>query len=149
MTFPQKLLVLLRLSLSWIFLWSFLDKLPEWLAGKSPAAGFLLKGSSGPFAYLYQSLAGNSVVDWLYMLGLLGLGLALLLGVALRLTAFLGTIFLLLIYSAALPPEHNPFMDEHIIYSLLLMYLATTGVGDWYGLGRRWSKWTKNNPWLQ
>ena len=71
----------LRLLLGWTFLWAFVDKLfglgfntvadKSWLDGVSPTFGFLKFGTKGPFASLYQSLAGNPVVDWLFMMGLL------------------------------------------------------------------------------
>src|SRR3990167_3255083 len=109
---------ILRIGMGWVFLWPFLDKTfalgfateagRGWLSGSSPAMGFLKFGSSGPLAGFYQGLAGNPVVDWLYMLGLLGVGIAFILGIALRIAAFSGALMMLLIYSAALPVENNP-----------------------------------------
>lgn len=52
------------------------------------------------------------------MLGLLGIGAALMLGVFMNLAAGAGALLLLLMWTAVLPPENNPFMDDHIIYAL-------------------------------
>ena len=71
---------LLRLSIGWIFLWGFIDKLfglgfatkadSAWLAGGSPTFGFLKFAVKGPFAGFYHGLAGSAAVDWLFMAGL-------------------------------------------------------------------------------
>ena len=56
-----------------------------WINGASPTEGFLKFGADGPFQGFYNSIAGAALVDWLFMLGLLGIGLALTLGIATRL----------------------------------------------------------------
>ncbi|MDO8513550.1 MAG: hypothetical protein Q7S37_03540 [bacterium] len=152
---------LLRLSLGWVFLWAFIDKLwglgfattsaKSWLSGGSPTLGFLKFGTHGPFASFYQGIAGNSVVDWLFMLGLLALGLALILGIGIKIASYVGTVLLLLMWSAALPPANNPFLDEHIIYILILIGLASANAGQYLGFGRWWSTTglVKKHPFLQ
>lgn len=149
---------LARMALGWVFLWAFLDKLfglgfstapaRAWLAGGSPTRGFL-SGSTGPLAGLYQGLAGNPVVDVVFMAGLLAIGLALLLGVGLRIAAVSGSAMLLLMWSAA-PPRTNPFMDDHIVYAIVLFGLAWARAGQTWGLGERWarSRWAQRWPWL-
>lgn len=139
----------LRIGMGWVFLWPFLDKTfalgfatesgKGWFSGSSPAMGFLKFGSTGPFVDFYQSLAGNPVVDWLYMLGLLGVGVAFILGIALRFAAFSGALMMLLIYSASLPLTNNPFFDDHLVYALVLLGLAYSGAGNTLGLGNRWT----------
>ena len=139
-----------RLGIGWLFLWAFLDKLfglglatPDgrgWLDGGSPTEGFLTKATAGPFKDAYASIAGAGWADALFMTGLLAIGVALLLGVAMRLAAVAGALLLLLMWSAVLPPTNNPFMDVHIIYALVLGMLATSGAGSTWGLGRRWER---------
>ena len=80
----------LRLGMGWTLLWAFIDKLfglgfataadKAWLAGGSPTYGFLAFGIKGPFAEMYAAIAGNAVVDWLFMLDLAFVGATLLLG---------------------------------------------------------------------
>ena len=47
---------------------------------------------------------------------------------------------LVLMWTASLPPENNLFMDDHIIYALVLIGLALVGAGNTLGLGRRWAQ---------
>jgi thiosulfate dehydrogenase [quinone] large subunit len=139
----------LRIAMGWLFLWAFLDKLfglgfatqadGAWIRGGSPTLGFLQFGTAGPFAGLFQSIAGNPVVDWLFMLGLLLIGLALMSGIAVRIAAYSAVVFVLLIWLSHLPPANNPLIDEHIVYAILLVGLARAKAGEWLGLGKRWS----------
>lgn len=142
---------LTRLGLGWIFLWAFLDKVfglgfateagKAWIDGASPTYGYLMFGTRGPLAPLFQSLAGHTVIDILFMGGLLFVGVTLMLGIMTRLGSAVAVIMLLLIYvSSALPPEHNPLLDEHIIYALTLIGLATLPAGEWLGLGKQWQQ---------
>lgn len=150
LTKVQYVWVLLRLGLGFIFLWAFFDKVfglgfstapdKSWLLGNSPTYGFLAFATKGPFASFYQSLAGNVVVDWLFMLGLLGIGTALILGITTRLAGYAGVLLMLLMWSAVLPPEHNPLLDDHIIYALVLIGLTMVKSGQWFGLGNWWAK---------
>lgn len=123
----------LRLSVGWIFLWAFLDKSfglgfgtaadKAWLTGTSPTTGYLEFGTAGPLAELFANLSGNVIIDWLFMLGLLGTGTALLLGMGMRVASVAGSLLMLLIYLSAFPPANNPFMDQHLVYILILIGL--------------------------
>ncbi len=150
---------LTRLCLGWTFLWPFLDKLfgwghettsaKAWINGGSPTTGFL-KGASGPFEGVYHSLAGSSWADWGFMLGLVCIGVALLLGVGMRIASVSGAVLLVLMWSASLPPANNIFMDDHIIYALVLLTLAVVGAGNTLGLGHWWTNTSlvRRHPWL-
>ncbi len=138
----------IRLALGWIFLWAFLDKTfglghetpsdAAWIHGGQPTAGFLVNATTGPFADFYRDLAGQAWVDWVFMIGLLGIGLALVLGIGMRIAAAAGAIMLVLMWTAVLPPANNPFMDDHLVYALVLVALALAGAGRTLGLGRWW-----------
>ena len=138
----------LRIALGWVFLWAFLDKLfglgheteskAAWINGGSPTSGFLGHATTGPFADMYQNIAGQAWADWLFMIGLAGIGTALIAGVAIRIAAAAGALLLVLMWTAVLPPENNPFMDDHIIYALTLIALALANAGHVLGLGRVW-----------
>jgi thiosulfate dehydrogenase [quinone] large subunit len=138
-----------RISLGWIFLWAFLDKLfglgratpteNAWLEGGSPTAGFLGNAPTGPFESFYKGLAGATWADWLFMLGLLAIGVALILGVGMWIAAIAGALLLVLMWTAVLPPENNPFMDDHLIYAMVLIGLAAVRAGDVWGLGKQWA----------
>ncbi|HSQ36678.1 MAG TPA: hypothetical protein VLS92_02170, partial [Acidimicrobiia bacterium] len=64
----------------------------------------------------------------------------LLLGIGLRAAAVGGSVLLLSMWSVAMLPSSNPFMDSHIIYALVLVVLALTAAGDTWGLGERWGR---------
>lgn len=141
---------LLRISVGFIFLWAFLDKFlglgfatvqeRAWIAGASPTAGYLANGTSGPFASIFQGIAGNPIIDFLFMFGLLSIGVAFVLGIALRLASISGVTLMALMYVSALPLANNPFIDEHIIYALVLLLLAELKAGEIMGFGKSWSK---------
>ncbi len=138
----------LRIAMGWMFLWAFLDKVfglgfatkagSGWLAGVSPTKGFLMNATKGPFVELFQNLAGNPLVDWLFMLGLLGIGLALLLGIAVRFASYCGIVMMVLMFLSLLPPTNNPIIDEHIIYALVFLVFTQLPTGDTFGMGAYW-----------
>ncbi|MBI4092045.1 MAG: hypothetical protein HY427_02465 [Candidatus Levybacteria bacterium] len=125
---------LLRVSLGFIFLWAFLDKMfglgfatepsRAWIVGGSPTFGYLANATHGPFADFFKTLAGNVIVDWLFMLGLLGVGVAFVPGIAMKLASFAGATMLILMYLSAFPPANNPIVDDHIIYALIMLFLG-------------------------
>jgi thiosulfate dehydrogenase (quinone) large subunit len=140
----------LRLALGWVFLWAFLDKLfglgfateskNAWINGGSPTKGFLGNAVSGPFADFYKSFAGAAWADWMFMIGLAAIGTALILGIGLRIAAAAGGLLLVLMWTAVLPPENNPFMDDHLIYAAVLALLALTNAGHTLGFGKVWER---------
>jgi thiosulfate dehydrogenase (quinone) large subunit len=137
-----------RLALGSVFLWAFVDKLigldhatpaaKAWLNGGSPSTGFL-SGVEGPFAGFFQSITGPAA-DWLFMVGLLGIGSALMLGIGMRIAAASGALMLVLMWAAVLPIVNHPFIDDHLVYAAVLVGLALTHAGDALGLGRVWAK---------
>lgn len=152
---------LLRIVLGYIFLWAFLDKLfglgfstckdklsgsvdigcsQAWIHGGSPTAGFLGHATTGPLADFYHRLAGHAWVDWLFMLGLLVVGLGLFLGLWVRTAAFIGIIMLVVMWSSLLWPANSPGVDEHIIYALALFGIALVDENQVWGLRSWWLK---------
>lgn len=148
-----------RLGLGWIFLWAFLDKMfglghetasaDSWIHGGSPTEGFL-SGSVGPFSSIYHGIAGAGIVDGLFMVGLAAIGALLILGIGMRFACGAGALMVVLMWSAALPPENNLILDDHIIYALVLIGLALARAGNTLGLGRWWAKTSlvQRFPWL-
>ncbi len=158
--------------MGFVFLWAFVDKLiglgyatcrdgetgvvsifcdKAWLMGGSPTTGFLKFGTHGPLADVFSLLAGNVLVDWLFMLGLLGVGVGLVFGILMRLSIWSGAAMLLLMFLAAMPPKNNPFIDDHIIYALLLLTFLFMPIGEWYGFGKQWARHdaVKKHSWLR
>jgi thiosulfate dehydrogenase [quinone] large subunit len=151
----------LRLVTGFVFLWAFLDKMfgfgyatpsgKGWIDGGSPTKGFLGGVAAGPMESTFHSWAGAGWADWLFMAGLLGLGLALIGGIALRVSAVAGTVMMGLMWVAEWPPARhlsdgspsmsvNPFVDYHLVYAAVLIALALASAGDTLGVGRLWAK---------
>jgi thiosulfate dehydrogenase (quinone) large subunit len=150
-------LAVLRIGFGLTFLWAFFDKLlalgfstgydeagkldrfgdAAWINGASPTEGFLKFGADGPFQGFYNAIAGNVLVDSLFMLGLLGIGLALTLWIATRLACAAGAVLYLMMWTVVLPPENNPVLDDHILGAITLVVLALLNAGDTWGLGKR------------
>jgi len=156
-----KALAVLRIATGFVFLWAFLDKTfglhyatpsaKAWIHGGSPTKGFLTSVKVGPFQSVFHSIAGTWWADWLFMLGMLGIGVAVIAGVAMRIAAGAGVLILAMMWFAEFPiAQHtsagaasgssNPFMDYHIEYALVLIVLALTAAGTTWGLGRAWAR---------
>jgi thiosulfate dehydrogenase (quinone) large subunit len=149
-----------RIVLGFVFLWAFFDKAfgwhyatpgaKSWVNGGSPTKGFLSHVAAGPFESTFHDMAGVGWVDWLFMLSLLGLGVALIAGVALRIAAVGGTILMAMMWAAEWPPaQHlsdgtasgstNPIVDYHFFYAVALIAFAVLSAGGTWGLGRLWA----------
>ncbi len=167
--FAAKAVAILRIATGLIFLWAFLDKLlglgyatpstSAWINGGSPTKGFLSGVAVGPFEATFQSWAGDSWADWLFMLGLLGIGVALILGIGLRIAAAAAGLMMLLMWASEWPLDTtlssgepsrstNPLIDYHIVYALSAIVAALTYAGNTWGLGRAWARLVKGNRWL-
>lgn len=141
-----------RVTLGWTVFWAFLDKLfglgyatakaKSWLNGGSPTAGYLQFATSGPLAGFWNGLSGNSVVDALFMLALLAIGAAVLLGVGQKISGISGAALMLMLWSTNLPPANNPLIDEHIVFAVIFIGFIFVRPGKWWGLG----KWWANTP---
>lgn len=155
---------LLRIGMGWIFFWAFLDKLlalgfatgrdsetgvvdrfgdAAWINGGSPTEGFLSFGlhTKWFFQDFYSSLAGQGWVDWVYMISMLTIGVALMLGILVRPAAIAGIVWMLMFYTAAaIWPANNLFLDDHLIYAIVLAGLAWVAAGRYLGFGRRWER---------
>lgn len=160
-------LALLRIAFGLTFLWAFFDKLlalgystgaitnsagdrtgidfyaknGAWLNGGSPTKGFLAGVSNNnPLHSMWHSMAGSAWVDWLFMLGLLGVGLALTLGIGMRLAGIVGVVLYLFMFVASWPLVTNPAIDDHVLGAISVAVLALTYAGDTWGLGRWWAR---------
>jgi thiosulfate dehydrogenase (quinone) large subunit len=153
----------LRIGFGVTFLWAFFDKLlalgyatgvnPEtgavdrfgpdaWVNGGSPTFGFLTFGvpEDNPFRGFFNGIAGDTWTNWLFMLALLGIGLALTFGVGMRIAAASGAVLYLMMWVASMPLENNPVVDDHFLGALTMVVLATTLSGDTWGLGKVWAR---------
>ena len=166
-----KALAVLRISTGFVFLWAFLDKTfgfgyatpsaRSWINGGSPTKGFLSSVDVGPFQGAFHSMAGTWWADTLFMLALLGVGVALILGIGLRIAAVSAALLLAGMWLAEFPlAQHtakgapsmstNPITDYHVIYAAVAIVAALTYAGHTWGLGRVWAKlpFVQRHRWL-
>ncbi len=171
-TRQARALASLRILTGFVFLWAFLDKTfglgyatasgKAWIDGVSPTKGFLGSVAVGPLRSTFHAWAGAGWADWLFMLGMLGIGAAVTAGVALRPAAVAGTAMMALMWAAEWPPARhladgspsmstNPFADYHLIYAAALIAVAAVGAGTTWGLGRWWAGLpvVRDHAWLR
>lgn len=150
-----------RIITGFLFLWAFLDKTfglgystqgsHAWINGGSPTKGFLSGLNAGPFVSTFHGWAGQGWADWLFMIGLAGIGVALILGIGVRFAAVAGVILVAFMWVAVWPlAQHtsdgsltgsaNPLVDEHVMDALALMTVGVFGAGSRLGLGSLWAK---------
>jgi thiosulfate dehydrogenase [quinone] large subunit len=166
-----RVLAVLRVSTGFVFLWAFLDKTfglgystpsaKAWIHGGSPTLGFLKSVDVGPFQSAYHTIAGTWWANWLFMLGMLGVGVALIAGIGLRIAAGAGALIMAMMWFAEFPfAQHttagvasgstNPITDYHFIYAAVLVVIAATYAGYTWGLGRWWARlpFVQKHRWL-
>ena len=165
-------LAVLRIVTGLVFLWAFVDKAfglgystvseRAWINGGSPTKGFLGHVAVGPLESTFHNWAGAAWADWLFMLGLLAIGVALVLGIGLRIAAVSTALMMLMMWTAEWPlAQHtsagaasgstNPLIDYHVIYAIVAIALAYAAAGDTWGLGRTWARlpFVQANQWLR
>ncbi|GAB4237040.1 MAG: hypothetical protein Kow00109_10790 [Acidobacteriota bacterium] len=156
----ELLLFLLRVAVGWHFLYEGLRKVtdPNWTA-----AAYLLE-SRGPLAGFFHALAESpgllGLTDRLNAWGLSLIGLALLVGVAIRPAALFGCLLLALYYLAnppwvgmasSFPTEGNYLIfDKNLVELLALAVVGVFPSPSWARLGllleplwRRMAHWTR------
>lgn len=170
----RKALAGLRIAFGLTFLWAFFDKLlglgyatgrdlvtgavdrfgdAAWINGGSPTEGFLDFGvaKTNWFQGFFNALGGTAFADWLFMLGLLGIGVALTLGLGMRIAAVSGAVLYTLMWIATFPLENNPVLDTHLLGAISVVVLGLTLAGDTWGVGKAWagSKLVQQYPFLR
>ncbi|MBB2948943.1 thiosulfate dehydrogenase [quinone] large subunit [Actinoplanes lutulentus] len=120
------LLAGLRIALGGTFLWTALDRL----------AGFG-RGAETADSWLTAPLAA-------------GIGIALVLGIGMRIAATCGAVLAVLMGTSVLPAATNPFVGDHLLLAAVLILLALLNAGATLGFGRRWAatRLVRRNRWL-
>jgi thiosulfate dehydrogenase [quinone] large subunit len=147
----------LRILLGWSFLWAFLDKMfglgfATCRAEESAAIDFMcdaamINGGSPTYGYLNFAAPGSHtgfLFEWMapsapdainfadvgFMLALLLLGVALMLGVGTRIAAIGGAVLMAFMFLAGdVWPENNPVNSSHVVEMVVLLGIATVGPG--------------------
>ncbi|HEY4476765.1 MAG TPA: DoxX family protein [Candidatus Paceibacterota bacterium] len=131
-------LLLTRVSLGVLFFYAGITKVVD---STWSAAGYI--GGAKTFTSFYQLFLNPiilPIVNFLNAWGLTILGVALILGLFVRLSSILGIVLMLLYYFAAgpfpYPNAHAWVVDDHIVYALLLLFFASVRAGRYWGMDR-------------
>ncbi len=134
-----------------------------WLKGGHITEGYLKSAAgefggepTGVYGELFKgwgdfAIGGFRPLDWLFMLGLAGVGIALMLGIGTKLGAWSAVGLLLLMYVAHFDNTNNPIIDDHIVYALGSVGIVYVELQrQSIGLGRWWRRLpaVQRNGWL-
>ncbi len=147
----------LRLIMGYVMLSAGLEKL---LSGNWTAAGYLSHLPAGnPFIPIFAPMAGSGLVNFLVIWGEILIGIALIIGIAVRFASFWGAIMLLLFWAtsltggllAGLPLANGFVVDDHLVYALLFWGLGAFGAGRVLGVDG-WlhsTGFVQRHPWIE
>ena len=117
----------------------------SFLAGAPQTEGFLtfVTNPNSPFAFIFNGpdallLQFGILVDIAYMGMLLVGGITLISGIGVRIGGLSTFIFFLSVWLASIPPQYNPFIEEHFLQMWILLFFAISNSGHWLGFGERW-----------
>ena len=129
-------LALLRIAMGWLFFYAGITKIlnPEWSAN-----GYLVGAKT--FPAFYQWLTQPEIlpiINFANKWGLLLIGIALILGIGVRIAAGAGMLLMILYYFPVLTfptiGKNSYIIDEHIIYALALWLLTAAHSGRVWSL---------------
>ncbi|MEK7157673.1 MAG: DoxX family membrane protein [Patescibacteria group bacterium] len=135
----------LRVSLGVLMFYAGITKVmnPSWSAEP------YIKGAKA-FLPLYNFLLSPSVLPIINLInewGLTLLGISLIIGIFVRLSSVLGIVLMILYYLPILnfpyAGDHSYLVDEHIVYSFVLMLLIAFKAGRVYGIDGWFSKFRR------
>lgn len=131
------ILFITRLALGWVMFYAGITKImnPNW-----SAAGYLKNAKTFPEIFnWFLNPDVLPIVNFINEWGLLFLGVSLILGVGMRISGILGALLMMLYYFPSLDfpmiGTTSYIVDEHVVYALLLVYLAITESARYMGLG--------------
>jgi len=144
----RALILFFRLAMAWTFLYAASHQVfvPGW-----SVAGFL--NSTKTFHGLFSQFTGPAIAPILTFLvgyGHLLIGLSLLVGLMVRVSAVFGILLMLLYWTAHMDfpyisNTNNFLLDEHIVYAGVLLLLIMKHAGHVWGL----DSWAENSRIVQ
>lgn len=139
----------MRLGLGWVMFYAGITKIlnPNW-----SAAGYLKNAKTFPELFnWFLDPSFLPIVNFVNEWGLLLLGVSLILGVGMRVSGVLGAMLMMLYYFPSLDfpmiGTTSYIVDEHVIYALVLLFLAGSESARYMGLGSWFvNKYAANRP---
>lgn len=130
------ILTLLRLCLGWLLFYAGITKVldPEWTS-----AGYLAGAKT--LTEFYSYLASAEIIQYVDLAnkwGLVLIGASLILGVFVRISASFGALLMILYWIPLLSfpyvGDNSMIVDDHIIFALILLFLACVNAGKYFGI---------------
>lgn len=153
--------ILLRLFAGVLMFFAGIEKLlhPVWAEGAWTSTGFLRGVSANPLQGWFNSMAGSTAVDGLVIWGEILIGLALILGVCVRLASYFGILenglFWLASYKGGIGPfgvgwTNGPLELNAALIAMYIVFILI-GAGLVYGLDSyiQETEFAKKNPWMK
>ena len=145
-----------RIVIGIIYLWAGLEKVfvGDGKGGPFSAVGFLKFGTNGTLGWPFVSgtpaqgtvfnpthdfwagLAGGGLmplINMLVVVGEVGIGIALILGIATRFASAMGTLMMIFFFFAAWDYAFG-IVNQHLTYAVVTFGLGVIGAGNYYGL---------------
>jgi thiosulfate dehydrogenase [quinone] large subunit len=145
-----------RIAIGIIYLWAGLEKISvgDGKGGPFSAVGFLKFGTNGTLGWPFVSgtpadgtvfnpthdfwvnLAGSGMmplINLLVVVGEVGIGLALILGLATRFASAMGTLMMIFFFFAAWDYAFG-IVNQHLTYAVVTFGLGVIGAGNYFGL---------------
>jgi thiosulfate dehydrogenase [quinone] large subunit len=135
--FQPAFVLFFRLAMAWTFLYAASTQIlnPHW-----SVTDFLSATKTFHDAYgVFTGAAIAGLITFLVAWGHLLIGLSLAVGLMVRVSAIVGAALLLLYWAAFMDFPYvggpdNFIIDFHLIYAVILVYLAAVGAGHVFGL---------------
>ncbi len=150
--FQPAFVFLFRLAMAWTFLYAASRQVlnPNW-----NVADFL--NATATFHDVYGVFTGAlvaAVVSFLVAWGHLLIGLSLLVGLMVRVSATIGAVLMLLYWAAYMDFPYvqgadNFIVDFHLVYALILLFLVATRAGHVFGLDAWAARASERHPALR
>lgn len=141
-----------RLAMAWTFLYAASTQIlnPNW-----SVADFLSATRTFHDAYgVFTGAAVAGIITFLVAWGHLLIGLSLAVGLMVRVSAIIGAILLILYWAAFMDFPYvgghdNFIIDFHLVYAVILLYLAAVGAGHVLGLDSVAERMARRHPTLR
>ncbi len=152
MRFQPAFALLFRLSMAWTFLYAASRQVlnPTW-----NVSDFL--NTTATFHDVYGVFTGAlvaAIVSFLVAWGHLLIGVSLLVGLMVRISATIGALLMLLYWAAYMDFPYvdgadNFIIDFHFVYAIVLAFLVATHAGHVFGLDRWAARACEQHPGLK
>lgn len=124
-------MLILRLILGGAMLEAGLEKLINGFSAEE-----YLEHGTGPLAGWFSGLTGGTeVINGIVIWGEILIGMALILGLLLRLASLGGAVMMVLYYLPYLPPSSG-WINNQMVYMFIFIALILSGIGYYFGLDR-------------